>query len=263
MLNQEVDAQKDLYDYNNSKAFAENLYNNGEYGFAKSEFQRVIYLMPNDSSLLASLLACYRNLGEYSEGLDKIEKYISVKEMPTNICKEYIRTAFAGSDTSAFRRALGNDNLSIKQREFYEFLALLNIRAYKTMDIKYADLINTPEGDLENRMSSLYISSKEIKRKSIGLGVAMSVVVPGLGKVYSGYWKDGLMSFIYTTVAGWQAYRGFKKKGISSAYGWIYSGVATGFYLGNIYGTVKWIKRKNSERQQKIKDEILNSIVSF
>ena len=74
----------------------------------------------------------------------------------------------------------------------------------------------------------------------------MSMLIPGTGKMYAGYWKDGLVSLLMTSMMAWQAYRGFDQRGIKSGYGWVYTGLATGFYIGNLYGTVKAVRKFNT-----------------
>jgi hypothetical protein len=75
--------------------------------------------------------------------------------------------------------------------------------------------------------------------------MGISAIIPGSGKIYSGYWKDGLFSLLVVSVTGIQAYRGFQKNGKNSTYGWIYLTVGTGFYVGNIYGSGKAAHKRN------------------
>jgi hypothetical protein len=52
----------------------------------------------------------------------------------------------------------------------------------------------------------------------------------------------------------WQAYRGFSKSGKNSVYGWVFASLATGFYIGNIFGSHKSAKKYN----KKIDDNLYN-----
>jgi hypothetical protein len=65
--------------------------------------------------------------------------------------------------------------------------------------------------------------------------------------MYSGYWKDGFFSLLFTGMSAWQSYRGFKQKGTSSFYGWFMAGTSFSFYIGNLYGSVKAANRRNHE----------------
>jgi hypothetical protein len=88
------------------------------------------------------------------------------------------------------------------------------------------------------------------------LAMAMSTIVPGTGRFYTGDWKDAIISMITIGVTGYQAYRGFTIKGTKSAYGWVYGTIATGFYLGNIYGSFSSAKRYNKRKSEKLDQKI-------
>lgn len=61
-------------------------------------------------------------------------------------------------------------------------------------------------------------------------------MVPGLGKVYTENYTDGLFAAILTGLFGYIAYTDFKADHKVRA--WIFTGVSAFFYTGNIYGSV-------------------------
>jgi TM2 domain-containing membrane protein YozV len=76
-----------------------------------------------------------------------------------------------------------------------------------------------------------------LPRKSPVLAAALSMVVPGLGRVYIGRWPDGLMSFLLIGTTAFLAGQGFYAEGEGSVRGWILGGVAGLLYAGNVYGS--------------------------
>jgi hypothetical protein len=116
--------------------------------------------------------------------------------------------------------------------------------------------------DLPSNEKSIMIAkelSKEgsiQKRKSPGLALAMSAIVPGTGKFYTHDYIDGIFSMLSIGVTGYQAIRGFQDKGTKSTYGWIYATVATGFYLGNVYGAFSSAKRYNKRQTDKLDQKV-------
>ena len=62
----------------------------------------------------------------------------------------------------------------------------------------------------------------------------MSAVIPGLGKIYTEQYGDGVMAFLSTTVLGYIAYTDFKAG--HQTRGWIFTAATAGFYAGSIYG---------------------------
>jgi TM2 domain-containing membrane protein YozV len=82
-------------------------------------------------------------------------------------------------------------------------------------------------------------------RKSPFLASLLSVVLPGAGKMYCGYWGDGAMSFLFTASTTFFAVRGFNKYGTGRVYPWIIGGLAASYYVANIYGGATSAKRYN------------------
>jgi hypothetical protein len=76
-----------------------------------------------------------------------------------------------------------------------------------------------------------------LPRKSPVLAAALSMVVPGLGRVYIGRWPDGLMSFLLIGTTAVLAAQGFHSEGAGSVRGWILGGVGGLLYAGNVYGS--------------------------
>ena len=105
---------------------------------------------------------------------------------------------------------------------------------------------------------NLYYESSNIKHRSPFLAASFSTLIPGSGKIYSGRWTDGLIAFLFIGGTSFAAFRGFEKKGVESAYGWIMGSVSLGFYLGNIYGSAKAAKvfnsRQNAQYIEKVTD---------
>ena len=95
---------------------------------------------------------------------------------------------------------------------------------------------------------NLYYESSDIKHRSPFLAGTFSTLIPGMGKAYSGRWKDGLIALVFIGGTGFQAYRGFDKKGVKSVYGWIMGSLCVGFYMGNIYGSAKAAKVFNTHQ---------------
>jgi hypothetical protein len=88
-----------------------------------------------------------------------------------------------------------------------------------------------------------------LPRKSPVLAAALSMVVPGLGRVYIGRWPDGLMSFLLIGSTAAIAAQGFYSEGQGSVRGWILGGIAGLLYAGNVYGSAVGavVQRRDAE----------------
>jgi hypothetical protein len=83
----------------------------------------------------------------------------------------------------------------------------------------------------------------------------LSTAIPGLGKAYTGDWKDGIVSLIFTGGMAFQAVRKFNQFGANNYRPWVYTAIGSGFYLGNIYGSVKSAKNKNRKKINQLQHE--------
>ncbi len=238
--------QKNIYDLENSKKFANYLYKSGDYHLAAQEYERIIFLDSTDYKAKLRLIRSYRQLKKYNLGIDKYTKWEIQNQ---DFDEEYIELLLL---SNYFKRAdlflLHNDNFFPERKCFYQVAT--SMLAY---DIEKADslLQDSLQSNALNEYRTIIADVHNFNKKRMGVAIPMSIVVPGLGKVYAGYWKDGLVSFLMTGVTAWQTYRAFNQRGIRSTYGWIYAGLSTGFYIGNIYGTAKAVKKFNNTFKHK------------
>lgn len=136
-------------------------------------------------------------------------------------------------------------------------LALLkrDFAAYERLSPTIPDFYAIQE-QKENR-NKYYTDLKKVKKKSPFLAALMSAIIPGSGKIYAGKRGQGIASFLQSTVAGIQAYEGYKKGGIKSPRFIIYGGLFTVFYIGNIWGSSLSVKIKQQEMYDHIDNQIL------
>jgi len=93
----------------------------------------------------------------------------------------------------------------------------------------------TPETSVPPALLTL---TPGVTTKKPWLAAVSSAVVPGLGKVYTGAWKDGVYAFMVVSAFTWFTYQTTAHKGFSP-YTVLYGSLAGTFYLGNIYGSWK------------------------
>ena len=257
-------AQNDIYSLENSKRYADFLFRSMDYSNAAKEYERIIFLDTADFNAKLNLIKSYNRVGDFSKARFKInELFPKLKLMPVDIAREYsiilIRQQnldAAGAFLSQYKSFTESDKA----------LFSLSIELYRK-NWEAARQIAEESKDVDDmsflQLSAIANQSIDIKYKSPLLSSGLSVLIPGLGKVYSGYWKDGLFSLLFTGIAAWQSYRGFNKQGFNSAYGWIYGGIALGFYSGNIYGSYKAANKYNDTINHSIYhqlEEVYNNI---
>ncbi len=251
---------QDLFNEANVLKFANFLYSTHQYKFASEEYERLILLTPEKFDYKISLIHSYR-LGEnYKEAERRIVDFSddSLKFLKGPLATEFLKVKLLQEHFDEAQQYLKQDDHleSVTKNAYLEYLFLLR------KNWKLADSVNRQFHVLDNRYDQLLSDAGKIRLKSPALSCALSVVVPGLGKVYSGYWQDGAIAFIFVGVNAWQSYRGFAKYGVGNATGWICGSFGLGFYLGNIYGAIKAAKRHNKTANEKIYNRAKSYIYS-
>jgi len=149
-------------------------------------------------------------------------------------------------DTLLISNKFLNDSL----KYFYHFNELLI--NHKWDELKQNTI---PYTDIQKNYKDILTEVKHSKHKSPFVAATMSAIIPGMGKVYTGNSRDGLISMLIIALNTFEAYRGFNKYGTSSVLGWISGGIALGYYGGGIYGSWKAASKYNNDFNNKIKNE--------
>ncbi|MFC2097966.1 hypothetical protein ACFLSI_06500 [Bacteroidota bacterium] len=257
-------AAQNLYDLENSRSFASYLMRTKQYSLAAQEYERIVFLAPNDSIAKLSLIQSYRLSSQHSRGISRINDLfpMGIKSLSTDFTNEYTKLLFLNRDFSDVSDVIRlSQNISPKKKIEYQMAALLLDNKWEEA-ANFANLNNQVNTEQWYAMKSVSDNHQKIKNKSPFLATAFSTIVPGTGKIYTKNWKDGLFSLLFVSTSAWQSYRGFQKNGIKSAYGWIFGLISIGYYGGNIYGSWKSAKIYNSNIDHEFYHKAENIIFS-
>ncbi len=248
---------QDLYNYENSKKFAEYLSKSGQYELAAREFERLIFLNNQNDSLKTSLFAMYRRAGRYDEGINRVSQiYTNLDTIPAHSAIEYSKLLLLKSDYPSVKTFL-QTNQSLQQPDKIILSTTSEILQDNYKQAQSILTILKPEDHkLAADFQNTVIQALKTKKKSPALAGVMSAVVPGTGRFYAKYWKDGIVSMFFVGVMAFQSYRGFSKSGVNSTRGWIYGAIGLGFHLGNIHGSVVSAKSYNRKSYQTVRSRI-------
>lgn len=242
-----VGAQENIFNYDNTSQYADYLYESNEFDLAATEYERLVFL--SDSVFFKKRLIRAYDLAEKdSLAINRVrDLYPNPAKIPPAISSAYLPVLIKSKAFARTRNFLRQNPMIGKETQlFFESSSyLLNTEWEATL----ASLQDSSVNALKFKSQYQTIAEKALaeNRKSPGLSLAMSTVVPGLGKVYSGRWKQGIFSLLFVGGTAWQSYRGFEEKGAESAFGWIYGTLSFGFYLGNLYGSHRAAKNYNSD----------------
>ncbi len=255
---------QDLYNFENTKKFAEYLAKSGQYDLATREFERLTFMSPENDTLKTSLLSMYRRSGKYDEALIRGKQlYPELTTMSASSAVEYGRTLLLKSEYKS-AKSFWDSNVKLSSADKTILSATSDILQdnYKSAN----ELLQTIKPE-DHRLAANYKDLAEqamaIKRKSPAVAGIMSAIIPGTGRMYVKDWKDGIVSLFFVGTMAVQSIRGFNKSGVKSTRGWIYGGIGFGFYLGNIYGSVVSAKGYNKKSHLGIRTKIENLFNSY
>jgi hypothetical protein len=245
---------QDILDFGHTIVFANYLYKKGNFEHAIIEYQRA-WLSGNLSvRSQTELFQSYLKTQKVGEGINLYRnKYPSLLANNDTLELLYGKLLISSQSFNDLSYLLEKSkSLSEEQSLFLSLSSDLIQQNWSNTFQNKSEILNY------STLSNYYQIIHEINfinYKSPCLSIAMSAIVPGMGKVYSGYWKEGLTSFTIIFITAFQAYRGFSRYG-SKPYSWIYASLSASFYLSNLYGSYKAASRNNYEKRHRIKNEI-------
>jgi len=252
---------QDLFNLDNTLNFANYLKNRGDFSFALEEYNRAYFLSPQNNNIQHEILLLNRKLGLFTESLKFIEKL----ENSNQINREELFCLLKLKDFNKLNFTLNNKNLLLNRIDYHFFKTTTLLLEEKWNEAnQYILTLNPDQINFYTKEYSLIISEKSlIKKKNPYVASVFSLLVPGLGKLYTGDKKDALFSFLTICLGAWQATNSFSDSGVYSTSGWIYGGMALFLYSGNIYGSFSSAQKYNDNNQKIINEKINLNIDNF
>ncbi len=248
----------DLFSFDNSIKYADYLYRNAEYNLAIQEYKRILFLDPGHDLYAYKLFDSYILSHEYGKGLNYYNQNILKLHQTDTLLLLKGKLLLLSSNINSFSGLLGYGGLSNQSKHFLNFSQLMFQTKWEEASEVLVGLNETNE---YQEFVPIVNRALDIKYKSSALSLSMSAIVPGMGKMYCGYWKDGVFSLLFTGLSAWQAYRGFTQHGTSSFYSWFMGGLSLSFYVGNLYGSAKAANKRNHSYNHEIMDNFEDAFI--
>lgn len=245
-------SSQDLYNYENSLKFGQHLYNTNQFEFAATEFERCIFLKPEDKIPIFLLFKTYCKLGEFEKAMT-IPNFQKFSETDESFGYENFKLLI---QTNRYDDA---DQLLSGKEYFRKNINLkLVIYLLQTEWRTASSFRDENKAEIDKTLSEIVDKSLLLKKKSPLMAGVLSAIVPGSGKVYAGRWGDGLVSFLMTSTAGFVAIRGINKDK-NNFYPWAMGALSLVYYSGNVFGSAKLAKKINKNKE----DELVNQVRDF
>lgn len=255
-----VNAQ-DLFDLQHTRQFSVFLMEQQKYQLAIPELERWHFLAPDDDSAKCLLLKAYRKNDNQDFYVDKLisRLYPNKSKISSTAAREYALILLQQQKSSALDNFLNHPN-RLNAADSHELVlhSLILKKSWKTC-IAYGKSPHFP-AVLSTTYEPVLQLIQQKKTKSPWLAASFSTVIPGSGKIYTGFWKDGLIALMSIGIASWQAWSGFKTDGQKSAYGYAFLSIGGVLYFSNIYGSFKSAKVYNKNYDKKISAKAMDML---
>ncbi len=261
-----ISFSQNIFDLEHSIKYAEHLFSIKDYSSAAKEYEKLILLAPDSSEFIFRLLQSYKHSKQIDKGKEKADEIFGniYSNYPPDIINIFLKFLILQDNYSECHTIL-KEQTKLTSEEHQEFtLAIYLLENQRDSAGAFIKTIfcskNTNKensvSDKFSELTSLYHTQKKIKYKKPVVASLLSTVVPGLGKIYTNDIKNGLGVFSIITLYSWQSYRGFKHEGVKSFYAWSFGAFASGFYIGNIYGSHQSAVRENEFQNKNIEKEV-------
>lgn len=248
--------------------FAEFLFNNKDYTAAKVEFQKFIFVFPQDfrveiAGFKIGMSLFYQK--EYENALDQFRKMLErygPSEMGINcgllISKCYLALNDVDSAIRTLNALIEQTDVPEFHRQIYYQMAWIYVDSgdFKNASLTFEKikLSGSSEYPIESITGAIN-DPQNIPSKSPVLAGVLSIV-PGGGYAYCGRYSDALMSLVVNSACAAAAYESFDQD--LEVLGGIIAAVGIGFYGGNIYGGVSSAYKYNQSRRSEFIHNLKN-----
>jgi tetratricopeptide (TPR) repeat protein len=227
--------QIDFNSSQNIKLFADFLFCNKDYLRAIDEYERYLKMCENDS-IQFKIAYGFLQMGNYQNAIEKFSAIKSNSIFYDAAGIEKLKVFFLANDTSSF---ISEADLLLQPNNPYynNILRFKNSFLLFTKNLPAKDILLSPfTFEEKSIISDFYDWKKNPPYKSEQIAGILSTIIPGSGKIYTKNYSDGITAFILTGLFGYLAYSNFEHEHNFRA--WIFTGLAAGFYAGNIYGSI-------------------------
>lgn len=254
--------------------FAEHYYSNEEYFRAIGEYKRFIYFFPEDTrvpSAAYKIGESYFKARRFREAINSFKTIIDQYDDIDLSIKSYFMISECLVLLGEYGPAISNlhnlivitDDVQAKDEAYYRIgWIYLEMEAWEKASLYFAKISrqNTHKYNLK-KLSDELNREVTIPRKNPKLAGVLSII-PGAGFLYCERYQDALIAFLLNGAMICAAYEAFDNG--NEALGGIIAFVETGFYAGNIYGSVssahKYNRNKSKQFLEKLKE---NTKISF
>ncbi len=248
--------ENDIFGPLNRKIFGDYLYSQKDYLRAFDEYKNYLKVYSNDT-VIYKIGCSLIEMERYNEAEDYFKTLFINSKLQDEAKLQFYFVKFKQNDPLPFRE-LCETGTYIPEQYSKSINCLKQITYF--YDKKYLpDSLElfyyfNQDSVISNKVHQLYMGKYYPEYKSSLTAALLSSVVPGLGKIYTKNYSDGVTSFLLTGLFAYLAYDNFKAEHNTRA--WIFAGLGSLFYAGNIYGSAASAVIYNAQIKINLEGEI-------
>jgi hypothetical protein len=253
-------------DADQQMAFADHLFQLGQFRRAAEEYQRFAFFFPDHPLASRAMLKSGQGYAAAGDGDTALSIFQSLTKSSDDQLDPVAVEAYF--EMSRCYEQLKQPNQAILQ--LHNLIALsddiqVTDRANYRIAWIYLEVADwaaarraldqiSPDSSLPvTKLKAALSNSGEIPYKSPPLAGSLSIV-PGMGQLYLGRYQDALVAFTVNAGVIWAACESFDKD--LNALGVVLSMVGIGFYTGNIYGAVSGAHKYNRTQRRNFTEKL-------
>jgi tetratricopeptide (TPR) repeat protein len=248
-------------------AFADHLFQKGEYRRAAEEYQRFIFFFPAHELRRKAefqTAEAYRLAGDLATAIkyfQPLTRFSGAEPDPISVdayfmlSETYLRMRAEGQALLQLRNIITLcDKIGILDKAYYRMGWIFAGQGDWHGAKRAWNLISAQGRYPKQRLlKAAGEDMPQIPKKSPSLAGTLSVI-PGMGQLYLGRGHDALVAFVITGGTVWAAYEAFDNE--LPVLGVMLSMVGAGFYAGNIYSAVSGAHKYNHYQIQQFSTQL-------
>ena len=255
-------------------SYADSLYSAKDHGAAQVEFKRFVHFFPEDPRIFEAefktAMALYQT-GLYQEATKAFNQIILRAKANRYTLESYFMQAqaFMEMGNPGYAQIVLQNFLKLTddpgtRDRIYQQLAQIQIQASTNLGTdsltqaqEYLSMIspaNSAQFGTESQINAIQKAKTAPKKNPVLSG--LFAIIPGGGFLYCERYHDAFVTFCLNAGLMYAAYESFDRG--NNALGGVITFVETGFYTGNIYGSITAAHKYNKAQQIKILNREFN-----
>jgi tetratricopeptide (TPR) repeat protein len=248
--------------------FSMEYFDQGQYDKAIAEFERFIYFFPDhhmvDNAKYHIGLSYFRS-GRFLEAVDPFSNIVETSTDQDLIAKTHFRMSETFVNMQEHSTAInvlnhlvetGNNQLFIDEAHYRAGWIYLQLNDVESARRRFQLIIPQNRDFFRIQTINKELSREELFPEKSPRVAGFLSILPGAGFAYTERYRDALVAFLLNAGLIFAAYESFDNG--NEALGGIIAFVGTGFYAGNIYGSVSSAHKYNCDSHQQFMEHLRN-----